>query len=61
MFHDKVLELIKKNQKNQEKKYDEVVDEVLIHFRYARELVNRFVERKDVLEKVWILSLYRHL
>jgi hypothetical protein len=45
-------ELIDLNDKFSSVKYNDIIEEILIHSRFAKNLVDRFVERDDVLKLV---------
>jgi len=39
-------------------KYNPIIEEILIHSRFAKKLVDRFVERNDILKLVISFSIY---
>jgi hypothetical protein len=50
-------ELIDLNDQFSSVKYNDIIEEILIHSRFAKNLVDRFVERDDVLKSVLFSSL----
>ena len=52
LFQNKVKELIKKNQEKIESSENETLKEVLVHSRFAKELVDRFDGRPEILKFV---------
>ena len=50
-------ELIDLNDQFSSVKYNDIIEEILIHSRFAKNLVDRFVERDDVLKLVLFSSL----
>ena len=57
LFRNKMEELINLNNSSSVK-YNPIIEEILIHSRFAKKLVDRFVERNDILKLVISFAIY---